>query len=85
MAGPVLTCPNAKYAAGMVIWCKYTNDACAHQYYKKCKGWYVESKGAKTCPGREIRGCGEGQGNAAVADNTDAIPNKGSGKRKSAH
>ena len=53
MAGPVLTCPNAKYGAGMVIWCKYTGNVCAHQYYKKCKGWYVESEGAKTCPGRE--------------------------------
>lgn len=48
-----LDCPNAAYGDGMIIICKATGQPCAHQYYKRCKGWYVLSGGAKTCPGRE--------------------------------
>ena len=48
-----LNCPNAAYGDGMIIICKTTGQPCAHQYYKRCKGWYVLSDGARTCPGRE--------------------------------
>lgn len=48
-----LDCPNAAYGDGMIIICKATGQPCAHQYYKRCKGWYVLSDGARTCPGRE--------------------------------
>ena len=48
-----IDCPNAAYGDGMIIICKTTGQPCAHQYYKRCKGWYVLSDGAQTCPGRE--------------------------------
>lgn len=48
-----LDCPNAAYGDSMIIICKATGQPCAHQYYKRCKGWYVLSDGARTCPGRE--------------------------------
>jgi hypothetical protein len=54
----------------MVIMCKFTGDPCAHQYYKKCKGWYVESEGANTCPGREKK---DGQRNAAASHSGNAV------------
>ena len=44
-----IECPKAKYGTGMVIYCKKDNQPCAHQYYKRCKGWYVLSDGAKAC------------------------------------
>lgn len=35
---PTLSCPHAEYRAGMVIYCKATNESCAHVYFKRCKG-----------------------------------------------
>ena len=48
-----LDCPQAEYRENMVIWCKRTGEPCAHQYYRKCKGWYVLSDGSKDCPARK--------------------------------
>ena len=45
-----IECPRARYGEGMVIYCDKDGQPCAHQYFKRCKGWYVLSDGAKQCP-----------------------------------
>lgn len=49
----MLSCPRAKYTAGMKINCDKTADRCGHQYYRRCMGWWVLSETAKHCPLRE--------------------------------
>lgn len=53
MAQPVLQCENAKYISGMMIWCKKTQDYCAFQYYKSCKGWFALSPSWSGCAMRD--------------------------------
>lgn len=66
-----LDCPRAKYGAGMVIYCMRDEQPCAHQYYRRCKGWYVLSDGAKSCPMREERA--DGAADKAAADGKHAV------------
>ena len=67
---PVIACTHGRYVTGMVIWCDTTNGPCAHQYFKKCKGWYVLSDGAAKCPGREKK---DGQRNETASDGGNAV------------
>ena len=53
MSRPTLDCPHAYYVEQMQINCKKTGDRCAHQYYKRCKGWWVNSPYAASCPLRK--------------------------------
>ena len=49
-----LSCPHARHEAGtMRVICKKINGYCAHQYYKRCKGWWNLTDQAKDCPVRE--------------------------------
>lgn len=45
-----LGCPHAKYVEGLKINCDKTGDRCAHQFFRRCKGWWVLSETAKKCP-----------------------------------
>lgn len=65
-----LDCPRGKYGPGMAIYCE-DGKPCAHQYFKPCKGWYVLSNGAKSCPMRKERE--NGAENAATAHSGDAV------------
>lgn len=65
-----LDCPRGKYGAGMAIYCE-DGKPCAHQYFKRCKGWYVLSDGAKNCPIRKERE--NGAGDTATAHSGDAV------------
>lgn len=51
-----LSCPHAKYVEGLKINCDKTGGRCAHQFFRRCKGWWVLSETAKQCP---LRGEGE--------------------------
>jgi hypothetical protein len=53
MSRPTLDCPHAYYVEQMRINCIKTGGRCAHQYYKRCKGWWVNSQAASDCPARE--------------------------------
>lgn len=44
-----LECPKARYNAQMFIDCT-DGGLCGHQYFKRCKGWAVQTEGAKKCP-----------------------------------
>ena len=48
-----LDCKQAYYNAKMQIMCRKINDTCAHQYFKRCKGWCVLTDEAKQCPLRK--------------------------------
>ena len=66
-----VSCPRGQYGAGMAIYCDKDGQPCAHQYFKSCKGWYVLSDGAATCPLREERN--HGQAETAAARGRDAV------------
>jgi hypothetical protein len=53
MSRPTLDCPHAYYVEKMHINCKKTGGRCAHQYYKRCKGWWANTPAAAECPARE--------------------------------
>lgn len=65
-----LECPHGEYVEGLKINCDKTGGRCAHQYYRKCKGWWVLSDAAGRCPLREEarqnerRETGPGDGNS---------------------
>ena len=44
-----LECPQAEYRAEMVIWCRRTEEICAFQYFKACKGWWALTGQADGC------------------------------------
>ncbi len=45
-----LSCPHASYGPGMRILCSRADGKpCAFQYFKTCKGWWVESPAAEKC------------------------------------
>ena len=48
-----LTCPYARYNAGMHINCEKTGDLCAHQRWCDGKGWCVLTDQAGECPARK--------------------------------
>lgn len=48
-----LDCPNAKHDNKMKVWCKVVDNYCAYQYFKSCKGWWVNTEQAKDCLMRE--------------------------------
>ena len=49
-----LTCPHARYDAGMHIQCKKANKGpCAHQRWCMSKGWAVLTDQAGNCPVRK--------------------------------
>lgn len=43
-------CPYGKYVNGMKIECRKTGNRCGHVYFKRCKGWWVNSEQAAKCP-----------------------------------
>lgn len=47
-----LSCPQAVYGDGMKIICTKTGRLCAHQFFKRCKGWWALSDQAERCPVR---------------------------------
>ena len=46
-----LDCPYAYHGERMRLFCKKAgeNALCVCQYYKSCKGWWVNSPSAKDC------------------------------------
>lgn len=48
-----LGCPLAKYDKSMKIICTKTGKLCAHQFFKRCKGWWALSEQAERCPVRK--------------------------------
>lgn len=46
-------CPHAFYTDGMKINCKRTEGRCAHQRFKPCVGWWVNTDQAADCTMRE--------------------------------
>lgn len=49
-----LECPYAKHeSVTMRVRCTKTKNYCAHQYYKRCKGWWALTDTARDCPARE--------------------------------
>lgn len=44
-----LECPYAYHGQGMGVYCKITEKDCYFQQFKPCKGWWVNSPGAKGC------------------------------------
>lgn len=50
-----LECENAVYGDKMRIYCKVSDNLCAHQRFKPCKGWSVLTNW-KTCTGRDEHG-----------------------------
>lgn len=55
-----LECPHGEYETGtMKINCKKTGGRCAHQRFKPCKGWWVQTQQAKECPAREKKSIGD--------------------------
>ena len=48
-----LSCPLARHGPDMIVLCTKTNAPCGHQQFKACKGWWVCSPGADTCPIRK--------------------------------
>lgn len=49
-----LSCKYAEYDSRMRIRCrKAEGELCAHQYFKRCKGWCVLTEGAGSCPLRK--------------------------------
>ena len=49
-----LNCPHAKYESGtMRILCSRAKGYCAHQYFKRCKGWWALTDTACRCPARD--------------------------------
>lgn len=50
-----LDCPNAYHGKLMRVYCKKNNGLCLFQFYKSCKGWWVNSPTAAQCPIREVK------------------------------
>lgn len=44
-----LSCENAKHDSRMRVVCTKTNNLCAFQYFKRCKGWCDLTAGAADC------------------------------------
>lgn len=45
-----LDCPHAVHGDRMRVFCKANNNQiCLWQYYKSCKGWWVNSPAAAEC------------------------------------
>lgn len=64
-----LDCPRAEYREGMRIYCRATDDLCAHQRYLICKGWCVLTDQAGRCPVR--RDDEHGKGHETTANGGD--------------
>lgn len=47
-----VSCPRGKYNANMQIICD-DGQPCAFQYFKSCKGWWVQTKCADDCVKRK--------------------------------
>lgn len=54
-----LDCPHGEHRGG-VVYCKKTGEPCGHQYFKSCKGWWVNSPSAAKCPLRREETHGTG-------------------------
>ena len=44
-----LDCPHAYHGERMKVFCKKRGDLCLFQYFKNCKGWWVNSPSAGEC------------------------------------
>lgn len=44
-----LDCPHAYHGERMRVFCRKTNDICLFQFYRNCKGWWVNSPSAANC------------------------------------
>ena len=55
-----LDCPHAEHRHEMVVYCKKTGEPCGHQFFKSCKGWWVNSPSAAKCPLRKEEDHGTG-------------------------
>lgn len=44
-----LDCPFAYHGEYMRVYCKKNGELCRHQFYRNCKGWWVNSPVAKDC------------------------------------
>lgn len=51
-----LDCPHAVTGKQMRVYCTKTGGLCAFQYFKACKGWWVNSPGAAGCKERTRQG-----------------------------
>lgn len=59
-------CPYAYHGNLMRVYCNKTKGLCLFQYYKNCKGWWVNSPQAAQCP---IRRNDENAGSNTVSGN----------------
>lgn len=49
-----LDCPHASHEPKtMRVKCGKIGGYCAHQYYKRCKGWWTLTDQARDCPVKE--------------------------------
>lgn len=48
-----LDCPHAFHGDRMRVYCRKTGEKCLFQYFKNCKGWWVNSPQAGRCPVRK--------------------------------
>ena len=44
-----LDCPHAYHGERMKVFCKKSGGLCLFQFYKNCKGWWVNSPSAGQC------------------------------------
>lgn len=44
-----LDCPHAYHGERMKVFCKKRGGLCLFQFYKNCKGWWVNSPSAGQC------------------------------------
>lgn len=54
-----LDCPQAQHGDMMRVYCKKTGELCLFQYFKNCKGWWVNSPSAARCQIRKEKDDGE--------------------------
>lgn len=52
-------CPHAYHGELMRVYCRKTGELCLFQYFKNCKGWWVNSPSAANCPIRKEKDDGE--------------------------
>lgn len=47
-----LDCPNAYHGEMMRVFCKKDDGLCPFQFFRNCKGWWVNTPSAEKCKKR---------------------------------
>lgn len=48
---PKILCENAKTKKGILV-CSKSDEPCAFQTYRRCRGWWENTEGARKCKRR---------------------------------